>query len=109
MFAVQYHRYGGSEVLCVEEAEEPHAGPGQVRIVVRATGVTPADCYLRSGLLRDIATLDFPHIPGMDAAGMVDEVGEGVTGTAVGGGVVGRGPLEFEGGGGAPHARGVAR
>lgn len=63
MFAVQYHRYGGSEVLYVEEVEEPHAGPGQVRIAVRATGVTPADWYLRSGMLRDIATVDFPIYP----------------------------------------------
>ncbi|WP_406529713.1 NADP-dependent oxidoreductase [Streptomyces sp. I8-5] len=104
MFAVQYHRYGGSEVLCVEEVEEPHAGPGQVRIVVRATGVTPADCYLRSGLLRDIATLDFPHIPGMDAAGIVDEVGEGVTGTAVGDEVFGLVPFVNQGGAAAQYA-----
>ncbi|MCI3928010.1 NADP-dependent oxidoreductase [Streptomyces sp. AN091965] len=104
MFAVQYHRYGGSEVLCVEEAEEPHAGPGQVRIVVRATGVTPADWYLRTGMLRGIATLDFPHIPGMDAAGVVDEVGEGVTGTAVGDEVFGLVPAADQGGAAAQYA-----
>ena len=55
MFAVRYHRYGGSEVLRMEEAEEPHAGPSQVHIAVRATGVTPVDRYLRSGMLRDLA------------------------------------------------------
>lgn len=104
MFAVQYHRYGGSEVLCVEEVEEPHAGPGQVRIAVRATGVTPADWYLRSGMLRDIATVDFPHIPGMDAAGIVDEVGEGVTGTAVGDAVFGLVPFMDQGGAAAQYA-----
>ncbi|MFC9627144.1 NADP-dependent oxidoreductase [Streptomyces sp. NPDC056930] len=104
MFAVQYHRYGGSEVLCVEEVEEPHAGPGQVRIAVRATGVTPADWYLRSGMLRDIATVDFPHIPGVDAAGIVDEVGEGVTGTAVGDAVFGLVPFVDQGGAAAQYA-----
>ncbi|QDY75505.1 NADP-dependent oxidoreductase [Streptomyces qinzhouensis] len=104
VFAVRYHRYGGSEVLRVEEAEEPHAGPGQVRIAVRATGVTPADWYLRSGMLRSIATVDFPHIPGMDAAGIVDEVGEGVTGTAVGDAVFGLVPFLDQGGAAAEYA-----
>ncbi|MFD9789473.1 NADP-dependent oxidoreductase [Streptomyces sp. NPDC059070] len=104
MFAVQYHRYGGSEVLRVEEAVEPHAGPGQVRIAVRATGVTPADWYLRSGKLRSVATVGFPHIPGMDAAGIVDEVGEGVTGTAVGDAVFGLVPFADLGGGAAQYA-----
>ncbi|MFD8783922.1 NADP-dependent oxidoreductase [Kitasatospora sp. NPDC059599] len=104
MFAVRYHRYGGSEVLGVEEVEEPHAAPGQVRIAVRATGVTPADWYLRSGLLRDIVTVDFPHTPGMDAAGIVDEVGEGVTGTAVGDAVFGLVPFADLGGAAAQYA-----
>jgi len=104
VFAVQYHRYGGSEVLRVEEVDEPHAGPGQIRIAVRATGVTPADWYLRSGMLRDIAAVDFPHIPGMDAAGIVDEVGEGVAGTAVGDEVFGLVPFADQGGGAAQYA-----
>ncbi|MEW2391281.1 NADP-dependent oxidoreductase [Streptomyces venezuelae] len=104
MFAMRYHRYGGPEVLCLEEAEEPHAGPGQVRVAVRATGVTPADWYLRSGMLRDIAPLGFPHIPGMDAAGTVDEVGEGVVGTAVGDAVFGLVPFADRGGAAAQYA-----
>ncbi|MGR6968142.1 NADP-dependent oxidoreductase [Streptomyces cynarae] len=104
MFAVRYHRYGGPEVLGLEEAEEPHAGPGQVRIAVRATGVTPADWYLRSGLLKDVSPLEFPHIPGMDAAGIVDEVGEGVVGTAVGDAVFGLVPFADMGGAAAQYA-----
>ncbi|MFF4749045.1 NADP-dependent oxidoreductase [Streptomyces sp. NPDC002514] len=104
MFAVRYHRYGGSDVLRMEEVEEPHAGPGQVRIAVRATGVTPADWYLRSGMLRDIVPLAFPHVPGMDAAGIVDEVGEGVTGTAVGDEVFGLVPFVDQGGAAAQYA-----
>ncbi|MEU7042257.1 NADP-dependent oxidoreductase [Streptomyces varsoviensis] len=104
MFAVQYHRYGGSEVLAREEVEEPHAGPGQVRIAVRAAGVTPSDWYLRSGMFRDIVSLALPHIPGMDAAGIVDEVGEGVTGTAVGDAVFGILPAADHGGATAEYA-----
>ncbi|MFC5153789.1 NADP-dependent oxidoreductase [Streptomyces amakusaensis] len=104
MLAVQYHRYGGSEVLGVEEIEEPHAGPGQVRIAVRATGVTPADWYLRSGRLRSVVTVEFPHVPGMDAAGIVDEVGAGVTGTAVGDAVFGLVPFLDQGGAAAQYA-----
>ncbi|MFI1681585.1 alcohol dehydrogenase catalytic domain-containing protein [Streptomyces sp. NPDC020607] len=104
MFAMRHHRYGGPEVLRLEEAGEPHAGPGQVRVAVRATGVTPADWYLRSGMLRDIAPLDFPHIPGRDAAGAVDEVGEGVVGTAVGDEVFGLVPFDDQGGAAAQYA-----
>ncbi|MGI5348523.1 NADP-dependent oxidoreductase [Streptomyces sp. CA-250714] len=104
MFAVQYHRYGGPEVLSLEEAEEPHAGPGRIRIAVRATGVTPADWYLRSGMLRELIPLRFPHIPGMDAAGIVDEVGDGVTGTAMGDAVFGVVPFAELGGAAARYA-----
>ncbi|WP_338778017.1 hypothetical protein [Streptomyces sp. DG1A-41] len=43
MPAARYHRSGGPEALFAEEAEEPHAGPGRVRISVRVTGVAPAD------------------------------------------------------------------
>jgi NADPH:quinone reductase-like Zn-dependent oxidoreductase len=104
VLAARYHRYGGPETLTVEEAEVPHAGPGQVRVSVRATGVTPADWYLRSGMLTEMASLSFPHIPGMDAAGVVDEVGEGVTGTAVGDAVFGLVPLARLGGASAEYA-----
>nr|WP_307517719.1 alcohol dehydrogenase catalytic domain-containing protein [Streptomyces umbrinus] len=65
---------------------------------MRATGVTPADSYLRSGILQDIVSLDFPHIPGLDAAGIVAELGEGVTGTAVGDAVFGLVPFTDLGG-----------
>ena len=79
MRAVQYTEYGDPEALTVAEAPEPHAGPGQIRIAVRAASVNPIDWKLRSGAYGrpDIET---PRIPGADAAGVVDEVGEGVTG-----------------------------
>lgn len=91
MFALQYSELGPPEVLTVGEADEPHAGPGEIRIAVRAAGVTPADWKLRSGAIPGELRPDLPlpHIPGMDAAGVVDEIGEGVTGVAVGDAVFG--------------------
>ncbi len=84
MKAVQFARYGGPEVLEVVDVEEPHAGPGQVRIAVKAAGINPIDWKLRSGALAEAMPLTLPAGTGLDAAGVVDEVGEGVTGVAVG-------------------------
>jgi NADPH:quinone reductase-like Zn-dependent oxidoreductase len=90
MRALRYSEYGGPEVLAVGEAPDPHAGPGQVRIVVRASSVNPVDYKVRSGAMGgDPAAL--PRIPGVDAAGVVDEVGSGVDGVAVGDAVLGLG------------------
>lgn len=83
MRAVTYTVHGGPEVLAVTEAPEPHAGAGQVRIAVRAASVNPIDWKVRSGAY-GAAPLDEPQIPGADAAGVVDEVGEGVTGVSIG-------------------------
>jgi NADPH:quinone reductase-like Zn-dependent oxidoreductase len=80
MRAFQFHSYGGPEVLQLVETDEPHAGAGQVRIAVRATGVNPVDWKVREGLFgADPSSL--PKIPGVDVAGIVDEVGEGVEAT----------------------------
>ncbi|MBC2875548.1 MULTISPECIES: NADP-dependent oxidoreductase [Streptomyces] len=80
MRALTFSEYGPASVLEVADVPEPHAGPGHIRIRVRASGVTPSDCRLRSGRFRDIAPLRLPHVLGMDAAGVVDEAGAGVTG-----------------------------
>ncbi|MGW4461868.1 NADP-dependent oxidoreductase [Micromonospora sp. NPDC004704] len=79
MIALQFSEYGSADVLTLAEVEEPHAGPGRIRIAVRAAGVTPGDWYLRSGQLRDMVPITLPHLLGIDAAGIVDEVGPGVT------------------------------
>ncbi|SPL92442.1 putative oxidoreductase [[Actinomadura] parvosata subsp. kistnae] len=68
----------------VAESDEPHAGPGTIRIAVRASGLSTGETRLRSGAMRDVLPLSFPHRTGFDAAGVVDEVGDGVTGTRVG-------------------------
>jgi NADPH:quinone reductase-like Zn-dependent oxidoreductase len=104
MLAAQFGRYGDPEVLSVLETAQPHAGPGQIRIAVRASGVTPADTYLRSGQFRDVAPLPLPHTIGFDAAGIVDEIGDGVKGTSVGDVVFGLTPVSASGGATAQHA-----
>jgi NADPH:quinone reductase-like Zn-dependent oxidoreductase len=84
MFALQYAEFGPPQVLSVQDAPEPHAGPGEVRIRVISAGVSPVDAVLRSGSTPAAARLALPHVPGVDAAGVVDEVGPGVLGTTVG-------------------------
>ncbi|GAB3430537.1 NADP-dependent oxidoreductase [Actinophytocola sediminis] len=103
MFALRFHTYGDPEVLAVDhDVPEPHPGPGQVRVAVRAAGVTPGDANLRRG--RFPLPRALPHIPGVEAAGIVDELGDGVTGTAVGDAVFGIVPLDLLGGAAAQFA-----
>lgn len=91
MKAVQFDEYGDPDVLHVSEVDEPHAGPGQVRIKVAAAGVNAIDWKLRSGHMREQMPLDFPAGTGVDASGVVDEVGNGVADVAVGDAVFGSG------------------
>ena len=91
MYALQFTEYGGPEVLRWAEAEEPHAGPGQIRIRVAAAGVNPIDWKISTGLVAGGKPLEGIGRLGFDAAGVVDEVGEGVTGVRVGDDVFGRG------------------
>ncbi|MGW2523470.1 NADP-dependent oxidoreductase [Streptomyces sp. NPDC001617] len=89
MKAIVFNEYGGSEVLRVAETEEPHAGPGQIRLKVVTASVNPLDSRVRRGWLQDMFPLSFPAVAGAEAAGIVDEVGEGVTGVSVGDEVLG--------------------
>lgn len=100
MKAVQFSEYGEPDVLHVADVEEPHAAAGQIRIAVRAAGVNPIDWKRRGGAMREQMPVDFPSIPGIEAAGVVDEVGDGVTGVAVGDEVFG----SSVGGASAEHA-----
>jgi NADPH:quinone reductase-like Zn-dependent oxidoreductase len=91
--AITFSEYGPPEVLRPTEVTPPEPGPGQVRIRVRAASVNPLDMKIRSGLMAKAAPARFPVIPGLDAAGVVDAVGQGaevamgdeVLGAAVGG------------------------
>ena len=78
--------FGGPEALEVVEVPERHAGPGEVRIRVHAAAVNPTDTYVRNGARAEAQRVDPPpYVPGMDVAGVLDEIGEGVeTDLAVG-------------------------
>jgi len=79
MHAVGLFTHGGPEVLQVVELPEVHAGPGQVRIQVHAATVNPTDVGVRNGTRAEQQKADPPpYVPGMEAAGIVDEVGSGV-------------------------------
>ena len=91
MKALVFAEYGSPDVLRVADVDEPHAGPGQVRIKVRAASVNPFDWKMRAGYLKEMVPLQLPAVTGVDAAGVVDQVGEGVDGVAVGDEVFGLG------------------
>lgn len=106
MRAVGVLQFGGPEMLRMMEAGTPRAGPGQVRIRVRAATVNPADVAIRSGQIArslDAKIADPPHVDGLEAAGVVDALGAGVeSGLAVGDRVMaanrGDEPIVFRGG-----------
>ncbi|VVJ21878.1 Bifunctional protein: zinc-containing alcohol dehydrogenase / quinone oxidoreductase (NADPH:quinone reductase) (EC / Similar to arginate lyase [Amycolatopsis camponoti] len=84
MRAVQFTEYGPPGVVHVADVEAPHAGPGEIRVAVRVSGVASGEVRIRSGALREVVPVTFPFRTGFDAAGVVDEVGAGVTGVGVG-------------------------
>jgi NADPH:quinone reductase-like Zn-dependent oxidoreductase len=91
MRALQYQAFGGPEVLEWADAPDPHPGPGQIRIAVRAASVNPIDWKIFAGASSGGTPATGTGYLGFDAAGVVDEVGEGVTGVSVGDEVLGRG------------------
>lgn len=93
MLAAQFHRYGGSEELVLEEVPEPYAGPGEVRVRVLVAAINPIDVKLLHGDLRGAVDPALPFVPGRDAVGVVDEVGDGVEGVRPGDRVFGSGGL----------------
>ncbi len=91
MRAVRFHEYGPPSVLVVDDIERPEPKEGEVLIRVRAAGVNQIDWKLRSGALQQYLPLELPNTPGVDVAGTVEAVGEGVTTFAAGDEVFGRG------------------
>jgi NADPH:quinone reductase-like Zn-dependent oxidoreductase len=91
MRALRFTTYGDPDVLEWEEAPDPHAGPGEIRIEVRAASVNPIDWKTVSGMMSGGQPMAGAGYLGYDAAGVVDEVGEGVTGVSAGDEVFGRG------------------
>ncbi|MFD0471172.1 NADP-dependent oxidoreductase [Nonomuraea thailandensis] len=88
MKAVRFHAYGDSSVLVHEDADRPAAGPGQVLVKVAGTSFNPVEVAIRAGHLQQVFPLDLPHVPGFDLAGVIAEVGEGVTAWRAGDAVV---------------------
>ena len=91
MRALQFSEYGGPEVLTWGDASVPRAGPGEIRIAVRAASVNPIDWKMLGGVMSGGQPLAGTGYLGSDAAGVVDEVGEGVSGVSVGDEVFGGG------------------
>jgi NADPH:quinone reductase-like Zn-dependent oxidoreductase len=91
MKAIRFDRYGPPEVLALVDVDEPHAGPGQVRIAVRAVGVNGLDWKIRAGHMRQVFHVRLPSGTGSDASGVVDQIGTGVSDVEVGDAVFGVG------------------
>ncbi len=81
MKAIGIMRYGGPEVLEVIDIPEVNVGYGEIRIKNFASAVNPTDIVARSGMIAKFRKENpvFPSVPGMDVAGIVDQIGEGVT------------------------------
>ncbi|MQA17327.1 MAG: alcohol dehydrogenase catalytic domain-containing protein, partial [Pseudonocardiaceae bacterium] len=96
MKTVQFEKFGGPEVLAVNEVPTPEPGPGEVLLKVHAVGVNRMDVEMRAGIygkepLTDFyfgKMMQFPHTPGIEPAGEVAAVGAGVDNVAVGDRVV---------------------
>ena len=96
MKAVQFHEVGGPEVLQLTEIDRPEPGAGQVRLRVAASAFSAADAGMRGGFLP--IPIELPHVPGYDASGTIDAIGEGVDGFNVGDAVIAFLPMERDGG-----------
>ncbi|MFI5449853.1 MAG: NADPH:quinone reductase [Candidatus Bathyarchaeia archaeon] len=82
MKAIRVHEFGSPDVMHVEEIPDPTPGPGQILMQIKAIGVNPTDTYTRSGA--GAKKVSLPYTPGIDAAGVVESIGESVTSLAVG-------------------------
>jgi NADPH:quinone reductase-like Zn-dependent oxidoreductase len=87
--AVRFDKYGEIEVLQVVEIERPTPGPGKVLVRVKAAGINPGEASIRKGLFAERWPATFPSGQGSDLAGIVEEVGPGVTNVGVGDEVIG--------------------
>jgi NADPH:quinone reductase-like Zn-dependent oxidoreductase len=97
MKAVRFHEYGDPDVLRYEDVDQPVPSTGQVRVRVAATTFNGVDGNIRAGLMQGPMPLTLPHTPGLDVAGTIDALGEGVSGLEVGEQVVGFLPFVDDG------------
>ncbi|WP_134765322.1 NADP-dependent oxidoreductase [Nocardioides sp. 1609] len=97
MKAIRFHQYGDSDVLRLEEVDLPVPGTGQVRVRVAGTTFNGVDATIRAGSMQGPMPLTLPHTPGLDVAGTVDALGDGVDDLQVGDRVVGFLPFVVDG------------
>jgi NADPH:quinone reductase-like Zn-dependent oxidoreductase len=89
MKAVRFDEYGPVGVLSVRDVQVPKPGPGEVLVKVKAAGINPGEAKIREGALAERWPATFPSGQGSDFAGVVDKVGQDVTGVAAGDEVIG--------------------
>jgi NADPH:quinone reductase-like Zn-dependent oxidoreductase len=87
--AVRFEQYGGVDVLNVEDVDAPEPGEGQIVLRVKAAGINPFDAKLRSGMFQESIPVSFPALQGSDVAGVIEQVGGGVTDFAPGDEILG--------------------
>ena len=97
MKRIQYHRYGGPDVLRYEEFEPGRPGQGQILVRVKAASANPVDYKVRNGMLKLMTGFRFPRAMGSDYAGIVEAVGSAVTRLKVGAEVFGTAALKAGG------------
>ena len=89
MKAVRFERYGGIEVLRVEDVPIPEPGQGEALVQVKAASINPGEAKIREGLLHARYPATFPSGEGSDLAGIVTKVAPGIVGIATGDEVIG--------------------
>lgn len=89
MRAIQVHDYGGPEQLKLEDKPRPEPQAGEALVRVHAAGVNPLDWKIREGAMKSFAPVTFPYTPGIEASGVVEAIGSGVTAYAIGQAVYG--------------------
>jgi NADPH:quinone reductase-like Zn-dependent oxidoreductase len=97
MKRIQYHAYGGPGVMRLENYTCPAPKKGEVRVRVRASSINPLDWKLRQGFMKLMMGGKFPHGMGQDFSGVVDTIGEDVTGFVPGDEVLGTAPMKASG------------
>jgi NADPH:quinone reductase-like Zn-dependent oxidoreductase len=97
MKAIRFHEYGDPEVLHLDEVDLPIPGAGQVRVRTAGTSFNGVDGNIRAGRMHGPIPLDRPHTPGLDLAGTVDALGEGVDTLQEGDPVIGFLPFDDDG------------
>ena len=90
MRVIHVHRYGGPEQLKLEQQPRPEPQAGEVLLRVHAAGVNPIDWKIRQGLMKDFQPVTFPYTPGIEVAGVVEDIGPGVTAFEIGQAVIGQ-------------------